>query len=248
MLFLHKLLPVFVLPLGIVTLLLLFALWRLKRWPVLAAILLLYISSTSLIGTQLIGWLETRYPAVPISDVEPVDAVVVLSGIVGPPVAVGTLPNFSDGVDRFEAGIALTQAGKAHWLVFTGGRIPWDGRTRVEGEELRTEAILRGVPEDRIIVTREVGTTAEEAQAVADLVRERRWRRVILVTTGWHMPRSAYLFKRAGVDCIIFPVDFRRNRGSPLTLLDFLPGAGGLSNTEMALREIYGNVFYRFFR
>ena len=39
MLFLNKLLPVFVLPLGLVLLLLLFAFWLKKRWPVLGAVL-----------------------------------------------------------------------------------------------------------------------------------------------------------------------------------------------------------------
>ena len=248
MLFLNKLLPVFVLPLGLVVLLLLFALWRKKRWPVVAAVLLLYVSSTPFVGDRLIGWLESRYPAVPVAQVASADAVVVLGGIFGPPVAPGLLPNFSESVERLEAGIILTQAGKASWLVFTGGRIPWEGRDRVEGEDSRAQAIQRGVSAEKILITREVGNTADEAQAVAALMKERGWRRIILVTTGWHMPRSARLFRRAGVDCIIFPVDFRRDRRRPLTLLDFLPKADALTNTETALREIYGNLFYRLVR
>ena len=248
MLFLNKLLPVFVLPLGVVTLLLLFALWRRKRWPIAAALVILYVASTPFVGHRLIGWLESRYPAVPVAQVETADAVVVLGGIFGPQVAKGMLPNLTETVERLEAGIVLTQAGKAPWLVFTGGRIPWEGRDRVEGEDSRAQAILRGVPADRIIITREVGNTADEARAVADLMNEHHWRRIILVTTGWHMPRSAHLFKRAGLDCVIFPVDFRRDRARPLTLLDFLPNADALTETETTLREVYGNLFYRFFR
>jgi hypothetical protein len=41
MLFLNKLLPVFVLPLGIVFLLLMLACWRRSRWPIIAAAVLL---------------------------------------------------------------------------------------------------------------------------------------------------------------------------------------------------------------
>lgn len=247
MLFLHKLLPIFVLPVGIVTSLLLLTLWRRKRWPVFVAAIVLYVSSTSLVGTRLIGWLESRYPAVPVEGVETADAVVVLSGILGPQVSAGMLPNLSEGIERFEAGVAIAQANKAPMLVFTGGRIPWAERKRTEGDELRDHAIRRGVHEDRIIVTREVGNTAEESVAVAELMAKYRWRRVILVTTGWHMPRSAYLFRQARVDCIIFPVDFRVAREGGLTFLDFLPGASGLNNTETALREIYGNLYYRLF-
>src|SRR5258708_1614687 len=248
MLFLNKILPVFVLPLGVVTLLLLFALWRKKRWPVVVALVILYLSSIPFVGSRLIGWLESDYPAVAVAQVEPADAIVVLGGIFGPQAGDGLLPNYLETIERLEAGIVLTQAGKAPRLVFTGGRIPWEGREKVEGEDLRAQAIVRGVPAEKILITREVQNTSDEARAVADLMRERHWRRVILVTSGWHMPRSAWLFKQAGVDCIIFPVDFRRDRTRRLTVLDFLPGAEALANTEIALRECYGCLFYRVFR
>jgi len=180
--------------------------------------------------------------------VEPADAIVVLGGIFGPPVAEGLLPNFADSVERLEAGIVLTQAGKAPWLVFTGGRIPWEAREKVEGEYSKAQAIVRGVPATQILITREVGNTADEAKAVADLMRRHHWRRIILVTTGWHMPRAARLFQRAGVDCIIFPVDFRVDSRRSVAAADFLPKADALQMTETALREIYGDWVYCVFR
>ncbi len=244
MLFLHKILPVFVLPLGLVVLLLLYGFARRKWWPVGVAVLVLYFASTPLVGTRLIGWLESRYPAVAVAQVEPADAIVVLGGIFGPPVAEGMLPNFGDTVERLEGGIILMQAGKARTLVFTGGRLPWEGRTRLEGEDAAAWAVQRGIPSGKIRVTREVGNTADEALAVAELMKELQWRRIILVTTGWHMPRAARLFKRAGVDCVIFPVDFRCDVHRPVTPFDFIPCAEGLSHTETALRELYGYAFY----
>jgi uncharacterized SAM-binding protein YcdF (DUF218 family) len=62
------------------------------------------------------------------------------------------------------------------------------------------------------------------------------------------MPRSAYLFRKAGVDCLLFPVDFRFDRQRPAVAVDFLPKAEALQMTETALRELYGNAFYRLFR
>ena len=113
MLFLNKLLPVFVLPLGIVVLLLLFALWRKKRWPIVTALVVLYGSSIPFTGNRLLGWLESRHPAVQIAEAGPADAVVVLGGILGPPAAAGFLPNWAESVERFDAGVALVQAGRA---------------------------------------------------------------------------------------------------------------------------------------
>jgi uncharacterized SAM-binding protein YcdF (DUF218 family) len=159
-------------------------------------------------------------------------------------VAEGMLPNLTESVERLEAGIVLKQAGKAPWLVFTGARLPWQGRDRFEGEDSKAQAVRRGVPAAQILITGEVGNTADEARAVAAMIQSHHWHRIILVTTGWHMPRAAQLFGRAGVNFIPFPVDFRRDLMRPLTLLDFMPCADALHNTETALRERYGFLFY----
>jgi uncharacterized SAM-binding protein YcdF (DUF218 family) len=244
MLFLSKLLPPLFLPIGLAMIFLIYALLKERRWPVGVALAVLYFSSIPFVGDRLIGRLESHYPAVAVAKVEPADAIVVLGGIFGPPVKEGMLPNLTESVERLEAGIILKQAGKAPWLVFTGARLPWKGQERLEGEDSKMQAIQRGITAAQILVTREVGNTADEAHAVADMMRARHWRRVILVTTGWHMPRAAHLFKKAGVDCILFPVDFRRDVGRPLTTLDFVPGADALRNTETTLHEWYGDLFY----
>lgn len=248
MLFLNKLLPVFVLPVGWVALLILFAMWKKKRWPLVAALVVLYLSSIPLVGSRLIGWVESRNPAVPVAQVEPADAVVVLGGILGPRVEGSSVPNFLDTSERFDAGVILLQAGKARTLVFTGARMSWRDTAATEGDELKRIAETRGVPAERILVTRQVGNTADEAAAVAALMKSHGWRRVILVTTGWHMARAAHQFQRAGVDCTLFPVDFRHDPARAVIAIDFLPRGEAWQQTETALRECYGRLFYRLFR
>lgn len=245
MLFLNKLLPIFVLPLGWVVLLLVLGLVRKRRWPFIAALAVLYISSMPVVGGTLTRWLESSYPALALDQVESADAIVPLSGIYGPAVADGFLANVGEAGERLEAGITLMQKKKAPWLVFTGGRIPWDDQPEVEGAISRRAAIARGIPAEQIAITREVGNTADEARAVAALMRERGWRKIILVTSACHMPRAARLFRKAGIDFVPFPVDFQTGqKGSP-TFLDFLPtAAGGLHRTEAVLREWYGILFY----
>jgi uncharacterized SAM-binding protein YcdF (DUF218 family) len=243
-LFLNKLLPVFVLPFGWVVIMMLFGLLRKKRWPLVVALVLLCVSSMSFLGNRMIHRLEARCHAIPIDQAMKVDAIVSLSGYLGPPVAEGFLPNISEAGERLEAGIQLWQKRKADWLVFTGGRIPWANQREVEGAVAKRIAIARGIPEDRIIVTREVGNTADEASAIADLMCERGWSKILLVTTAWHMPRAARLFSKAGAKAVPFPVDFQIDERKPLTLFDFIPGAAGLRNTEVALREWYGIAFY----
>lgn len=248
MLFLNKLLPVFVLPIGWVVLLVLFGLWKQQRWPLVAALVVLYLSSIPLVGGRLIGWVESRHPAVPVTQVEPADAIVVLGGILGPKMAPDFTPNFLDTSERFDAGVLLLQAGKARTLVFTGARMSWRDSAATEGDELRRIAVSRGVPAEKILVTRQVENTADEAAAVAELVKTHGWRRVILVTTGWHMPRAAEQFRKAGVADALFPVDFRFDAARAIGAIDFVPRGEAWQQTETALRECYGRLFYRVFR
>jgi uncharacterized SAM-binding protein YcdF (DUF218 family) len=243
-LYLNKLLPIFVLPLGWVVILLVLALVRKKRWPLIAALALLYVGSMPIVGSRLTHWLESRYPTLALDQVESADAIVPLGGIFGPPVADGFLPNLGEASERLEAGIVLWQKQKAPWLVFTGGRVPWSTHTEVEGAACKRAAIARGIPEEQILVTREVGNTVDEALAVGDLMRERGWRKIILVTSAWHMPRAARLFRKAGVGFVPFPVDYQTNPKAQVLLLDFLPRADGLQKTETAIREWYGILFY----
>ncbi len=75
-------------------------------------------------------------------------------------------------------------------------------------------------------------------------MRERGWHKIILVTSSWHMRRAARQFRKAKVDFVPFPVDYQVDPRSSVTVLDFLPQAGGLGRTETALREMYGMAFY----
>ena len=247
MLFFNKLLPIFVLPLGWVVLLLLYAIVRRRRWPVIAALVVLYVCSMPLVGNGLFHGLESSYPPLTIDGVEKADAIVPLGGIFGPAVPPGRVPNIGEAGERLEAGIQLWQNRRAPWLVFTGGRVPWVRQGEVEGAMSARAAIARGIPAEKILVTREVGNTADEARAVAALMRERGWQKIILVTSAWHMRRAARQFRQAGVDFVPFPVDYQIDPLSPLTLLDLLPRADGLRFTEAVLREWYGIAFYAIF-
>lgn len=248
MLLLNKFLPLFVLPFGWVCLLVIFALWRKKIWPAVVALVLLYVASIPFVSDRLLGLLEARYPEISVEQAGPADIVVVLGGILGPKTSANTEVSWGDSVERFQAGVALMQAGRAGQLVFTGARRYWFDHYTTEGAELRRFAIARGVPAEKIVVTSSIYNTATEAAAVAELMRTEGKRRAIIVTSAFHMPRSVLLFQRAGVECLPFPVDFRLERTRPLTALDFIPSGGSWAATELALRECYGYAFYRVFR
>jgi uncharacterized SAM-binding protein YcdF (DUF218 family) len=91
-------------------------------------------------------------------------------------------------------------------------------------------------------LTANVENTAQEATAVADLLREHKT--VILVTSAFHMTRAQMLFEKAGLTVFPYPVDFRRAEIS-LSPMSFLPNAGALDGTDGVIREILGTLFYK---
>lgn len=240
-LFFNKLLPVFVLPIGIVTILILLAAWKKWRWAAVTAALVLLASSTGVVANLFLRPLENAYPARSIGSVAEADAVLVLGGIMSPGKEPGLVTEWSEAVERFEAGVEIVRRDKARVLLFTG-----DPRGS-EGSALQREAIERGVPRERIAVIGAVGNTADEAEQLRRYAAQHGIKRVLLVTSAWHMPRSMRLFKRAGVEITAFPVDYRAVPSRTLPYLDWIPTATSLVKTELALRECYGMAFYAVF-
>jgi uncharacterized SAM-binding protein YcdF (DUF218 family) len=144
--------------------------------------------------------------------------------------------------DRFFGGIALFKAGKAQKLVFTGGKMPWDKAKKTEGEVLKEYAISNGIPSDKILVSKDVENTADEAVAVKELISPSK--RIILVTSAYHMYRAKMLFEKQGFEVIPYKVDYKSAGKSAITVIDFLPRAGNLAITETGIREIIGRLFY----
>lgn len=247
----HKILPIFMLPVGITLLLVLAGLLSQRRSLIWGGLIVLWLSSTPLIGNLMVrsieGW-EQRIQAI---DAAHGDAIVVLSGgrIVAPGAA--GVSEWNDA-DRFFCGVELFQAGKAPLLIFTGGWSPWEPKAKPEGEILIGHAKSLGVPLDNMLTTGTVVNTAEESEAVAELLSNRGVKindpagqfRILLVTSAFHMPRAQRLFERAGLQVIPFPVDFQVSEGQLLSVIDFLPSASALKQVELALRELYGRLFY----
>lgn len=247
-LFLHKLLPIFLLPIGVSIVLLLAALFHKSRWLIAFVAVLLWTCSMPFVGDLLLKRLENRFPRMEVEDCPTSDAIVVLSGMLHDTRSARGGVEWNESVDRFEQGVLLAKAHKAPLLIFTGGKLPWANRKDTEGDELRRAAIEHGVPPESIVVTGEVTNTADEARAVHELAATRKLGKIILVTTAWHMPRAEFLFRTTGVPVIPFPTDYVTRFREATTTLDYLPQAGGMLNTETAIRESYGLVYYHLLR
>ena len=242
MIYLHKILPTFVLPIMLVIIVILIGLIKNKKKLIYIAIGVLYIISTPIFSNNFFKVVEGSEYRKPISAIDSADAIVVLSGMLEiNEVGNSTYVEWGDP-DRFFGGIALFKAGKSQKLVFTGGKMPWDKAKKTEGEILKEYAISNGIPSDKILVTKDVENTADEAVAVKELISPNN--KIILVTSAFHMYRATRLFEKQGFEVITYKIDYKIAGNSTITILDFLPSAVSLELTETGIREIFGRLFY----
>ena len=242
MIYLHKILPTFVLPIMLVIILILIGLIKNKKKIIYITLGVLYVISTPLFSNKFFKLVEGNEYRKPISAIDSAEAIVVLSGML-------EINEFGDNTyvewgdpDRFFGGIALFKAGKAQKLVFTGGKMPWDKTKKTEGEILKEYAISNGIPSEKIFVTKDVENTADEAVAVNELISPIK--RIILVTSAFHMYRAKRLFEKEGFVVIPYMVDYKAVGNNEIIMMDYLPNAVSLKLTETGFREIIGRLFY----
>ncbi len=257
---LHKILPLFLLPVGLVLGLLALGFLLGRRWILGLGFTVLLLLSTPLISNSLMRFTEGYQERSLASNASKADAIVVLSG--GRIIAPGEA-NVSewDGANRFYGGVELFKAGKAPLLIFTGGWSPLYPMAIPEGDLLLSYANALGVPQQNMTSTSKVTNTKAEAIAVAELLKRAEFRNVIgisttaagdsykpsilLVTSAYHMQRAQHLFERQNLVVIPFPVDLQVSQRRNLSAIDFLPSAKALSVSERALRELYGRMYYK---
>ena len=120
--------------------------------------------------------------------------------------------------------------------------MPWDKAKKTEGDVLKEYAISNGIASEKIFVTKDVENTADEAVAVKELISQSK--RIILVTSAYHMYRAQRLFEKQGFEIIPYKVDFNTSRNKMTTIIDFLPSAGNLEISETGIREVLSRIFY----
>ena len=245
MIYLYKILPIFVLPIMIVIQLIFIGLINNKKKIIYFAIGLLYIMSTPIFSNSFFELVEGSQYRKSIEKIDKADAIVVLSGmLIINEIRDSQFVEWADP-DRFFGGIDLFKADKAQKLIFTGGRMPWNKSKKNEGEFLKEYAISNGIPGEKILVTKEVQNTKDEALAVKELIRPSK--NIILVTSAFHMYRAKMLFEKQGINVIPYKVDYNGQSNKLTTIIDFFPTANSLAKVESGFRELLGRLFYSLF-
>ena len=217
--------------------------WRLWRrshrlsgvaWTVA---LLLYAAAAPPVSEWLLRGLEYRYAPAAVAGA---DGIVVLGG--GTVKDVPTPPGWSGQLhdaasQRLLAAYALHRQTGLPLLVSGGEVFAEYGR---EAVIMRDILLSFGVSPAQIVLEDRSLNTTENARFTAPILRERGWRRPLLVTSAFHMARSVAEFQRAGISAAPYPAGYYAGRRYHWTLLDMVPSGSAMRGTSIALKEYLG--------
>jgi uncharacterized SAM-binding protein YcdF (DUF218 family) len=256
-LFLSKLLPMFLYPVGLSCLLLVISILTFWKNPRIAAVAMgtalgiLLFSSNAWVSDALLRGLESQYR--PLTVFPKADTIVILGGAIRGAYPPRIWPEVMESGDRILYGAKLYRDGRAPKVILSGGRIDWRANAANIGEaqDMKTLLTFMGVPESAMLLDNTSLNTYQNAVNVkAILQKEHLAGPLLLVTSAKHMPRSMAIFKKLGMNAIAAPTDYvldnaSLSQGSNEFLLKLLPEAEALFQTTATLKEYVGLLVYR---
>ena len=254
--FLSKLLPIFIYPLGLACVLIIAALCTAKRrgmqrGALILALLVLWSASNRWVAMGLARSLEWRY--LPPAEAPQAEVIVVLGGSTLPAEPPRQMVEVNGSGDRVLYAAWLYQHGKGKAILLSGGLLDWDLGESTPAQDMAALLEMMGVPSEALWLQAESRNTYEDALYCARLLESKGIRRVLLVTSAWHMPRAVRLFQVQGLEVTPLPTDFTVTEAGwrqlaqgdlRAQMLALMPSADNLALTSRMLKEYVGTLVY----
>lgn len=248
--FLSKAIDFLIMPLSIVFFILIYAFvvknGRRRKWAVGLVIMLLLITSNTVVVTQLVrAW---EHPLVNMDELpETYDVGVLLSGgLITTRSLTQDHPALGDHGDRVLQTFLLYKAGKIRKILITG--ISGEGLMARKLGETRLAASLLvrwGVPAQDILFEERARNTRENALYSARILNDRfPSGKYLLITSAFHMRRSAGCFRKAGIQTTPFPADFHGGYNQFL-VQNLVPDPDAFASFCRLWHEIVGFIAYK---
>ncbi|MCG2724802.1 MAG: YdcF family protein [Elusimicrobia bacterium] len=134
-------------------------------------------------------------------------------------------------------------------IIASGGAVfsPWRGQAKKAEAEVAKRFLMDiGIAGNKIIIENKSRDTYENAVFSRKICIERGFKKVIIVTSAFHMPRAAMIFKKVGFeDNVYYPTGYKTSKESKYHYTDFLPG--DMQALSLATKEYLGLIFYKLF-
>lgn len=201
----------------------------------------LYALSIPVLSNALRTRLEGVYAPHAPAEAPAADAIVVLGGGLSTAEPPRPWPDLNRAADRVLHGARLYRAGRAPWIVTTGGAA--EGSAGTQAEAMAAWLVELGVPAEAIRVAIGSSDTRGDALETRALLGPDSGR-LLLVTSALHMPRALATFRGAGLHAVPSPTDFEAIHAGGEGVLAWIPDAEALDGTSRAVKEILGCLVY----
>ena len=219
--------------------------WLYSLLPAAIAALMWFVGAT-LLPYNLLAALEVPYARASLDDVPEADAVVMLGGAhersrydafgMGATVA----------FDRPIMALELMRRKRAPVLVLGGGGFLEVGKPTPDAVLIERWFAAWQLPAAPVLNLGINGTTHDEALSLKTLAAEKKWTRIILVTSANHMKRAEATFRATGLHIIPAACDFQSIGGVAATKAQgFVPTLDGFRVLDCYLHETVGWLTYR---
>ncbi|MFC5409415.1 YdcF family protein [Larkinella bovis] len=208
--FLSKTLTFLIMPMGLLTLALLFAIFTKnrarQRKALITAVVLLFVTANGFITNELLLWWELPPATLPARS-KPRVGVVLTGGLMKTDKRLHNRLHLSDQADRVGQALQLYKTGQIQKILISGG-IGGILKREVqdEGQLARQFLIIAGIPAQDILLENRSVNTHQNARFSAPLLRQRfRGYDVVLITSAWHMRRAVGCFQKQQIAVIPYP-------------------------------------------
>jgi uncharacterized SAM-binding protein YcdF (DUF218 family) len=216
---------------------------RRKRALITVAVLLLLFTNPFISNE---AWLLWERGPKPIATLPNYDAAIILTGLTDMDKTPHDRVYTNKGADRVLHTLQLYKQGKIRHIIISGGNGSLREKVTTEAASLRQILLQAGVPDSAILLEDKSRNTYENAQFTSQLLSKHTdFKKLLLVTSAFHMRRSKACFTKAGVMVNIYPADFyTHDRTWDLDKL-LLPQEVVLHHWQKLLHEMAGFVVYK---
>ena len=152
---------------------------------------------------------------------------------------------FNATADRFIQAVKLYKTGHIKHILISGGNGKENEKSFREAAWVRGELITFGIPDSVIFTEDKANNTKENAFYSKQILDSLHLTApYLLITSAFHMPRAALVFKKAGVDVVPFPCNYNIGMGS-FSAWDLIPTPSTLLGWDSFIKETVGYWWYR---
>jgi len=251
MFLISKLFTAWFLPPGLfITVMVIWAMFSLRKKKAGLFILMLiyagfiYGLSITPVSNRLILPLENSYTQLNIKSISSHDVYVVLGGGVHDksPDLGSTGSPMGDTLQRLVYAFRLYRIQPLPIIVSSGKSFKCQA---AEAPIMKRYLVQMGIHGKDIYMDTTSRNTYENAVAVKRICKKIKCRKIILITSAYHMKRAVFSFRHVGLTNIIpAPSDYKTNR-SCYNLMSYMPSMGALLNSYRALHEYIGTFYYK---